>query len=283
MAQPTYAEAVDAARARLDLAQIDDARLEAELLLAHALATDREHIIASARETLGARDHAAYDALLARRLRHEPLAYITGHREFYGLNIACSAAALIPRPESELLVDVALQHIGEHATGIRIADVGTGTGAIACAIATRMPEVSVMAIDRSQEALALAAENAERLGVARRVLLRSADLLEGAGAFDIVVANLPYISDSAWRDLQPEVRDFEPREALVAGPRGTEAIERLISMAPDHLAPGALVALEFGDTQGVALLRLARACFPVARVSVMKDLAGLDRVLVIET
>jgi len=216
MAQSTYAQAVEEACARLRAASIADDRLEAQLLLAHVLRRDREHLIAASREALGADEQARFDALLARRLRHEPLAYITGHREFYGLDILCSPAALIPRPESELLVDLALDRVRARRAPTAVTDVGTGTGAIACAIAANAADAQVTAIDRSPDALELAGRNVDRLGLAGRVTLRASDLLEDAGTSDVIVANLPYIAEAMWATLEREVRDFEPREALVA-------------------------------------------------------------------
>lgn len=258
----------------------DDARLEADVLLAHVLRTDRAHLLARLDDAVGDDARATFDALLARRVAHEPLAYIVGHREFYGIEFLCGPGVLIPRPETEMLVEMALDEVRGR-IAMRIGDVGTGSGAIAVAIAADAPAVRVTAIDASQAALAMARRNVERAGVETRVDLRAGDLLGGQGVFDVIVANLPYVSATEWGLLQPEIREYEPREALVAGPAGTEAIARLLEAAPAHLAPGAILAVEMGATQGPYLLAVARQCFREGQACVKKDLAGLDRVLVV--
>jgi len=270
--------------AAADLAEAagEDARLEAEVLLAHTLGIDRAHLLADLRSALSLEQMAAFGALLRRRTAREPLAYIVGQREFYGIEIACSPAALIPRPESEMLVDLALEEA--HRRGeIRIADIGAGTGAIAVAIALNAPNARVLATDVFDAALALARRNVDHHGVESRVELRKADLLDGLGVFDVIVANLPYVSEGDWRGLAPELRDHEPKTALVGGETGTEIIEAMLRQAPPHLAPGGVLATEIGDTQGETALRAAREAFPEAVACVIKDLAGLDRMLVVRT
>lgn len=281
MVHATAAMTLSEATEQLRVASVEDARIEAELLLAHAAGIDRAHLIARLKDPLGAATIAAFRRTLARRLAHEPLAYITGCREFYGVDILCGPAALIPRPESELLVDLALAEFRARGDALRIADVGTGSGGIACAVAVHAAAARVCAVDTSPAALALARRNVEALGIGRRVDLCRGDLLTGLGVFDVVVANLPYVSEAEWPALQPEVRDFEPREALVAGPAGTEVNTRLLVQAPPHLAPGGLLALEMGDQHAAALSAVARAPFPASSVSVIKDLGGRDRVLVV--
>lgn len=275
------AELIHEAASRLEAAAIDDARLEAEVLLAHLLGCDRAHLLARFGDAVAADAVTRFEALLARRLAHEPLAYIVGHREFYGIEIACQPGALIPRPETEMLVALTLDEVHRRGDALRVVDVGTGTGAIAVAIAANAPGVRVTAIDSSADALAVARRNVERAGLAGRIELCAGDLLEGRGAFDVIVANLPYVSAAEWQSLAPEIRQHEPRGALVSGDGGTEAIERLLRQAPSHLAPGGLFAAEIGAPQGVRLLAVAHGCFPDAEVCVMKDLAGLDRVLVV--
>jgi release factor glutamine methyltransferase len=274
------AELLHDAASRLSAASSDDARLEADVLLADVLRTDRAHLLARLDDAVDGDARATFDALLARRLSHEPLAYIVGHREFYGIDILCGLGALIPRPETEMLVEIALEEVRRR-SATRIADVGTGSGAIAVAIAANAPAVRVTAIDASEAALAIARRNVERARVETRVDLRAADLLDGQGVFNVIVANLPYVSAAEWSSLRPEIRDHEPREALVAGPVGTEAIERLLETAPAHLVPGGILAAEMGSTQGAYLLAAARRCVPDGQACVKKDLAGLDRVLVV--
>ena len=278
---PTIGEAVHAAAQRLRDAAEDDARLEAEVLLAHATGIDRTHVLARLHDELPS-DHArAFDALVARRAAREPLAYIVGRREFYGIDIVCAPGALIPRPETEMLVDLTLEEIERRGRDVRIVDVGTGSGAIAVAIAVNAPGVRIVASDASEEALAIARRNVEANDLAARVTLRRASLLEDAGMCDVIVANLPYVSEHEWPELQPEIREHEPRGSLVGGERGTEVIEKLIGQAPAHLAAGGVLAAEIGETQAEHLLSCACRFFRDADAYVMKDFAGRDRVLVI--
>lgn len=280
---PVLAAAADALRAAIAGVDREELRIEAEVLLAHAMRLGRSALLAHLRDPLDDAAAARFEALLARRVAREPLAYITGSREFYGIAIECAPGALIPRPETEMLVELALARCASVAGAVCVADAGTGCGAIAVAVALNAPDADVAAIDRSSAARAIAQRNIERHHVGDRVALAEGDLLEGQGRFDVVVANLPYVSEAGWRALPPEIREHEPCEALVAGEHGIEIIERMLSRASEHLEPGGLLALEIGATQGEALLAIARRRFPDAEVYVMKDLAGLDRVLVVRT
>ncbi|MBI5285348.1 MAG: peptide chain release factor N(5)-glutamine methyltransferase [Chloroflexi bacterium] len=281
MSDATVAETLHSATRRLESAGIDDARLESEVLLASASGVDRAHLLANLPDAVDPGAGPRFESLLARRLAHEPLAYIVGHREFYGIDVACGPGALIPRPETEMLVELALDEVRKRGSGVRIADVGTGSGAIAIAIAANAPGVHIAAIESSAEALAVARRNIERHGLTPRIELREGDLLEGAGTFDVIVANLPYVSEADWTDLEPEIRDNEPRAALVGGHNGTEVVERLLEQAPAHLAPGGVLAAEIGDTQAERVLAAAHRRFPGALACVMKDLGGRDRMLVV--
>jgi release factor glutamine methyltransferase len=274
-------------RDRLEAAGVDDPRIESEVLLCHALSITREVLYARLREPVAPGDGAAFAALLDRRLRREPSAYITGHREFYGLDFICTPAALIPRPETELLVDEALAWLKEQRTRNRpyptIADVGTGCGAIAVSIAMHAPEVRVIAIDTSRKALNLARRNAEAHGVAGRIAFVRGDLLGPLRAgIDVIVANLPYIASDVYETLQAEIHEHEPREALLGGTKGTEVIERLLAEAPALLRPGGLLVGEHAWDQGESLRTPAGASFPGARIETKRDLAGRERVLAIE-
>jgi release factor glutamine methyltransferase len=277
----TVAELLHDATRRLDAEGIEDARLEAEVMLADALAVDRAHLLAEMRDAVPEDGAERFGATLPRRLHHEPLAYIRGHREFYGVDIECAPGALIPRPETEMLVDLALEEIQARGHDVRVADIGTGGGAIAVAVALSAEQTRVTAIEMSFEALAVARRNIARHGLGERVTLEQGDLLAGAGVFDVIVANLPYVSESDWAALAPEIRDHEPKLALEAGETGTELVERLLLQAPKHLAPGGVLAAEIGDTQGARVLNVAGRCFPEAECCVMKDLGGRDRVLVV--
>ena len=276
----TIAEALQMAATQLALVS-DDARLEAEVLLSHALGMDRTHLLAEFRVELATNDAAKFDALLRRRLAREPLAYIIGHREFFGIEIACSPAALIPRPESEMLVEIALAEAGRRGGSVRVADIGTGSGAIAVALAANAVEASITATDTSPAAIALARRNAASHGVEARVRFVETSLLDGLGRFDLILANLPYVSAAEWGALTAEIRDHEPRAALLGGVKGMEMIEQLLCDAPSHLAPDGVMALEIGAMQGGAVMNMARACFPSADVMLKRDLAGFDRVVVV--
>jgi len=282
----TLAEALQRAEARLRAGGIDDARLEAELLFCHALGISRERLYVRLPEEIEAAELARYESLLLRRLAHEPLAYITGHREFYGLELACTPAALIPRPETELLVELALDGVGGRGSGVgetRVVDVGTGNGAIAVAIAVNLPEASVIAIDASRAALLLAQRNARTHGVEGRIDFVQGDLLSPLrGPVDVIVANLPYVPTRLYEKLPPEIRDHEPSSALHAGRRGTGVIERLLAQSPTLLRPGGLLVVEHAWNQGGRLREAARAAFPGARIETRRDLSGKERALVME-
>jgi release factor glutamine methyltransferase len=260
---------------------IDDAQLEAEVMLAEAMRIDRAHLLARLRDDVPADARDGFATMVTRRLRREPLAYILGRREFYGIEIACAPGALIPRPETELLVDLALDEIARRGGAARVADVGTGSGAIAVAIALNASGAHVTAIDASPDALAVARRSIARSELGARVELVEGDLFADAGVFDVIVANLPYVAEDEWWGLAPEIRGHEPREALVAGRAGTESIERLLATAEAHLAPGGLLAAEIGCKQGPRLLDAVSRLMPDAESSVMGDLAAHDRVLVV--
>jgi release factor glutamine methyltransferase len=277
----TLAEALHAARRRLEDAGIEEAALEAEVLLRHVLGLERARLFARLDDDIDESALLAFQRLVERRLTNEPAAYIVGHREFYGLDLETTPAALIPRPETELLVEEALRL----APGgpLAIADVGSGCGAIAVALATHLPQAVAYAIDNSEPALALAARNIARFGVSDRICLLHGDLLDPLPQpVDLIVANLPYVKTADWEALPPEIRDHEPRAALDAGPLGTEVLERLLRAAPSYLRPTGRLLAEIAWDEGQRLLEIARACFPGARVTVKKDLAGLDRVIHIE-
>lgn len=280
----SIAQALRRGEEALRAAGIEDARLEAEVLLRHALGLDRAALFARLHEPIAQR-HRQYDRLLRRRLSHEPTAYIVGHREFWGLELECTPAALIPRPETELLVEEAIRLVGSGVKGqgaCEIVDVGTGNGAIAVALAVSLPAARIVAVDVSRGALALARRNASRHGVADRVSLVQGDLLSPLGRpADLIVANLPYVPSDRWGALAPEIREHEPRAALDGGPGGTTLLERLLTQAPACLRrPGWLLA-EIGEDQGDRLRQIAAAHFPEGRIKVKQDLAGLDRLLVI--
>jgi release factor glutamine methyltransferase len=284
--EPTLAATLHDAQSRLRAAGFDEGEIEAELLLRHALGVSREALYARLQHPLEPAAASAFEALLRRRLAHEPVAYITGHAEFYGLELACTPAALIPRAETELLVELTLDWVGGRGSGVavpRVVDVGTGNGAIAIAIAAHAPQARVVGIDPSQAALRLARSNAETHGVAGRIALAQGSLLTPVRELvDVIVANLPYVPARLYRALPPELREHEPEGALHAGRRGTALIERLLAESPALLRPGGLLLAEHAWNQGRRLREAARAAFPAARIETRRDLAGRERALVIE-
>ena len=257
-------------------AGIDTARLESELLLAKACDDcARALLYMELRRELKPEAEAAFEALLTRRARREPLAYILGHWGFRRMTLKTDHRALIPRPETEIVVERALEHL-EGLDAPRVLDVGTGTGAIALAIADEHPTASVTAIDASADALALAGENRELVGVNGRVRLVEHDLTEGLGtdAFDVVVSNPPYVEPEDIETLQPEVRDWEPRIALVAH-GATEAVARA---ATEALRPGGWIVLEIAENQAAKVAALLDE-LGYERLRISPDMAGRDRVI----
>jgi release factor glutamine methyltransferase len=273
-------------------------RLDAELLVGHAIGIDRTGVIAHSDAPVGPGARATLEAAIARREAGEPVAYIRGFREFHGIALATDARALIPRPETELLVDAALGEVVSRLTGapratgapaLRIADVGTGSGAIAIAIlaalrARRMADqVMVIATDASPEALGLARENAVGHGLADRAVFVEADLLPPVvdPPYAVVCANLPYVRSGEIGGLARELA-FEPRSALDGGPDGLDVIRRLLDRLPDALAPDGVAVLEIGADQAAAIADAVDGRLPGWRCSVSADLAGLPRLARVE-
>jgi release factor glutamine methyltransferase len=273
--------AIDALRA----AGVDSPRFDAELLLSEASGWDRARLAADPGAGVPPAAARRFGEMVRRRLRREPVAYILGHKGFRRLDLAVDRRVLIPRPETELLVELALE-----LRPATVLDVGTGSGAIALAIADELPSCEVTATDTSAAALAVARGNAERLGLADRVRFLEGTLPgddsgpeqgsptdppAGTGRrFDLVVANLPYVAEVDWASLQPEVTEWEPREALLAGPDGLDAIRALVP----HVG-AATLALEIGEGQAEAVATLiGDAGF--SEVQTRRDLAGIERVVI---
>jgi len=249
----TVLEVVEATSGYFTRHGVDSPRLNAELLIAHALGKKRLDLYLEFDRPLGDAELEPARELIRKRARGTPLQHLLGTVEFYGREFLCDARALIPRPETEQLVEALLAHEGIPRPAPRIVDVGTGSGVIALSLAAELPQAEVMAVDVSPEALALATENAARLGLGERVCLLRSDLLsETEGVFDLIVANLPYIAAREIDTLSREVR-HDPRSALDGGPLGTEIIEALIAQAPARLRPGGLLALEIGHDQAAPL------------------------------
>ena len=268
---------------RLEAAGVGDARLEADLIWMTALGADRAALYAAFPEAPSPEAARRAEALCQRRLNREPTAYLMGEREFYGLRIAVGPGVLIPRPETEAVVDETLRLV-EGVSAPALADVGCGSGAIAVALAVARPDAVVHALDVAPRALELTAHNAAANGVSERIRVAESDLLAALpGRVNAVAANLPYVEFAEIPLLEPEVSRFEPREALDGGEDGLDLVRRLLAEAGERLLPGGALILEIDPRQSAAAQAAARGCFPVARVRVERDLAGRERVLVMET
>jgi release factor glutamine methyltransferase len=258
--------AVDA----LTAAGVESPRLDAELLLAEATGLDRARLIANPEAEVLPAAGRRFGEMVRRRLRREPVAYILGRKGFRHIELAVDRRVLVPRPETELLVELALEHETD-----RVLDIGTGSGAIALAIAAELPGCEVTATDSSPAALEVAQENAERLGLSKRVELTRPILPTDARRFDLVVANLPYVSEAELEDLEPEVSRWEPREALLGGPDGLDVLRATI---PAAAAFAPVLALEVGEGQiGAVAEMLVEAGF--GDVKSRRDLAGIERIV----
>ena len=264
----------------------DEPELEAELLLRHCLGVDRASLYRLLTAELSEDEEHRYRELVRRRLIHEPTAYIIGHKEFFGLDFEVAPAAIIPRPETEVLVELAIEaaHKKPAANSLHIADVGTGCGTVAVALASALREANITATDTTHEALELARRNARRHSVDKRISFLQSDLLDRLSEpVDVLVANLPYVSTADWKALPPEIKDHEPRLGLDGGPDGLRVIKRLLQQVPAHLGRSGVLLAEIGDTQGRAAKVAARDAFPEAAVKILPDLAGRDRVLAVQT
>lgn len=255
--------------------------LDARLLLEHVSGRDHAHLIAHDKDLLPVEVVAAYRCLLERAAADEPVPYLTGRAPFLGLDFTVSPAVLIPRPETEQMVEYAIQWASRSGP-IRAVDIGTGSGCMAVSLARLLPEATVLAVDISGEALAVAEVNARR-HVPGRVPLVCGDLLEPfAPGFDLILANLPYIAEGEWTALPIGVKSYEPALALYGGTDGLDVIRRLLPQAARCLRPGGMLLLEIGWKQGDAVVAMARGAFPGANVTLRPDFSGHDRVVAIQ-
>ncbi len=254
----------------------NEARFEVQMLLQRTLGVARAWLIAHAEQVLSGEQQAAYDAMFRRRLQGEPIAYVLGEREFFGLTFSVTPATLIPRPETELLVELALQRIPEQGR-FRVLDLGTGSGAIAIAIAKNRPQAEVMAVDASEAALQVARENARRLGAVNLSFLQSEWFSALVGQrYDLIVSNPPYVAGGDPHLGQGDVR-FEPVSALVSGADGLDDIRSIVVRTRDFLEPGGWLLLEHGYDQSAQVRGLLQQN-GFDEVFSAKDLAGIDRV-----
>lgn len=261
--------------------QVENPALEAQLLLASVLKRPRAWLLAHPEQTLTGEDLVGLEDLLHRRISGEPLPYILGRWEFYGLELTITPDVLIPRPETELLVEAALAWLEKHPGRRLAADVGVGSGAISVALLSHAPDLHIVATDLSFAALRIARHNLAAHGVIDRARLVQSDLLTAVrGPLDLVCANLPYIPSARLREL--DVARTEPAAALDGGADGLRLIDRLLDDANRWLAPGGLLLLEIEAGQGDSAPALTRRYFPSAKITVLPDLAGLPRLLKVE-
>ncbi len=259
-----------------------EARLEAEVLLSYVMKLNRAELILHLEDVIATHQLDEFSRLVERRLNYEPVAYLTGKKEFFGLDFQVNLATLIPRPETELLVEKVLELANERA--ITIADIGTGCGAIAVTLAVQLPNVKIYATDISSAALKIAQANAQAHDVSKMIRFFKGDLLEPIDdKVDIVVANLPYISDWEMLELNEDVRFYEPELALTGGKEGLNLIERLLSQACKKPKFEGIILLEIGCTQEAAVVELITRYFPCAEIDLFADLCGHDRVVMIYT
>lgn len=275
--------------ARAQCAAAPDAEpLDAAILLALVLDLPRTALLAYPETPLSAEQRARFAALVARRAAGEPVAYLTGRRAFYDREFLVTPDVLIPRPETEHLIEAALNWArgrADRGGGLRVADIGTGSGAIAVTLAAHLPDARLYAIDCSPAALEVARQNAARAGVIGRITFHQGDLLrpllDVGERVDLIAANLPYIPSADLDTLA--VARHEPRLALDSGSDGLDAVRRLLAQAPDALVASGLALLEIGAGQGKVVTALAREQFPSGAISILADYAGHDRLLRVET
>lgn len=275
------------ARRRLVAGGIESAEREARWLLEHALGLKGSSQLVDRARPLSADEMGKVNAAVTRRAAREPLQYILGTQEFCGLEFEVNPAVLIPRPETELLVQEVIRRLprGSRPT---IVDVGTGSGCLAVTLSRAIPDATIYASDLSPQALQTAKRNARRHGVETVIRWLEGDLLAALagvccnGAVTAIVVNPPYIRESEWTGLQPEVRDYEPRMALVAGAKGTELHERLLDEAASYLVAGGLLAMEIGQDQSAEILASIETMPAYERAQIVPDEVGIDRIVIVE-
>jgi release factor glutamine methyltransferase len=276
-------EALQSATQTLRRAGIADASVEAELLLSHILGMSKTQVYTEPERSLTSVETEHVYHLVRRRLDHEPTAYILGHCEFYGIDFYIDYHTFIPRPETELLVEKAVElahHISHRGKKIAIADIGTGCGAIAASLALAVPQAKIYATDISASALRVAGMNCQRHAVSSQVELLQGNLLEPLPQpVDMIVANLPYIKDCEFEDLSPEIINFEPTVSLTGGEDGLDKIQQMLEQMPGKLNYGACFLLEIGQGQGEEVTSLIKSYSPQASIELISDLGGIERMV----
>ncbi len=289
--------ALVAATQRLTSNGVDSPKLDSEVLLGYVLGCTRAQLYAHPDRLLTEDERQCLERLVVRRCQHEPVAYLVGEKAFYGLDFIVDQRVLIPRPETELLVDmvldVALQYDALRSNGrngskpsgrFLVADIGTGSGAVSVAVAANTETAFIYAVDISQDALEVAQANTRRHGLEHRIQFLAGDLLAPLPEpVDVIAANLPYVATHEWRDLAPGIVNYEPTQALLGGADGLDFIRSLLEQAPSYLKPGGVVLLEVGASQGSAVGEMARRSFPHALIEVLTDYAFRERIVRIQT
>lgn len=279
----TVLKLIEWTKGYLDKKGIATARLDGELLLAHILATDRTHLYMNFDQPLTEQELTDFKALLQRRAEHEPLQYITGEQEFWSMPFRVNPSVLIPRPETELLVEEGAKALCRDFPdeALKVLDIGTGSGALAAALASELKEAVVTGVDISKDAIIIARENIERNGLSSRVVILEGDLFGPvAGAkFHLIVSNPPYIPKGDLATLQPEVKDFEPLSALDGGEDGLDYYRQIIPSAPGFLVPGGWLMFEHGAGQSLDIVRLFEKTGCFEEITSVNDYAGLDRLV----
>ncbi len=280
-------ESINKAAGRLTTAGIPGARFDAEVLLRHTLGRDRAWLLAHMQEAVDDELLGNFERAVERRAQREPLQYITGKQEFWGLDFAVTRDVLVPRPETELIIETALDRIPKKNEPLTIIDLCTGSGCIGVCLAKELPFARIFAADKSAKALKVAGENACKHVVADRIQFFEGDLfdpldaLDMHGQVDLIVSNPPYVPSGEFSALQAEVRDYEPEMALIAGPRGTEIHQRILDEAPRFLKGNGALIMEMGIGQAATLVRMIQETGAFTGPDVLKDLAGIDRIVTV--
>jgi release factor glutamine methyltransferase len=280
---PTVKESIVGAADRLRRADSSSPRLDAELLLAEALGVRREALYAAPERVLDAQEQARFEGFIRRRERREPVAYIVGRKAFRALDLRVNPSTLIPRPETETLVEAALAQLPAGRVRPTVLDIGTGSGAVALALADEHPSVRVVATESEPAALETARLNAARLGLSDRVEFVLGDLYDGlppGALFQVIVSNPPYVTPQELETLAPEVRDWEPHRALLGGEGGLDYYQRIVPVAPTFLVPGGFLAVEVAEERAEEVRGLFEAARSFEEIAVVKDLGGKPRVVV---
>lgn len=256
-------------------------QLDARLLLEHVLGVSHSYLVAHGNDPMNGNNVATYQTLLNRASQQEPIPYLIGHAPFFDMDLAVSPAVLIPRPETEELV-LLVETTGRQWAAPRLVDIGTGSGCIAIALARKMARVQVTAVDLSPAALAIAQQNARQFAPNRITFVQGSLLEPVVGPFDLIVANLPYVTTAEWTELDDGVKLFEPRLALDGGDDGLLLVRELLRQAVDKLANNGVVLLEVGWQQGTAVANFAQTIFPTASITLQPDFAGLERFVIVQ-